>query len=50
MLDPRFKILCLVSSFIGREQGKAIVEEYEKKNKNPMLLKMLLSFASIGWI
>ncbi len=31
MLDPRFKTLCLVSSFITLEQGKAIVEEYDKK-------------------
>jgi hypothetical protein len=32
MLDPRFKNLHLVSSFIGLEQGKAIVEEYDKEN------------------
>jgi hypothetical protein len=32
MLDPRFKIFHLVSSLIGREQEKAIVEEYDKKN------------------
>jgi len=30
MLDPRFKTFHLVSSLIGREQGKAIVEEYDK--------------------
>jgi hypothetical protein len=30
MLDYAFKTLCLVSSLIGREQGKAIVEEYDK--------------------
>jgi hypothetical protein len=30
MLDPRFKILCLVSLLIGHEQGKTIVEEYDK--------------------
>jgi hypothetical protein len=30
MLDYRFKTFHLVSSFIGREQGKAIVEEYDK--------------------
>ncbi len=29
MLDPRLKTLCLVSSLIGHEQGKAIVEEYD---------------------
>ncbi len=31
MLDPRFKTFHLVSSLIGCEQGKTIVEEYEKK-------------------
>jgi hypothetical protein len=30
MLDPRFKIICLVFSFISVEQGKVIVEEYDK--------------------
>jgi len=30
MLDPRFKSLCLVSSFIGREKGVNIVEEYDR--------------------
>ncbi len=30
MLDYRFKTFHLVSSFIGCEQGKAIVEEYDK--------------------
>ncbi len=39
MLDPRFKTFHLVSSFIGYEQGKAIVEEYDKKSSFPMLLK-----------
>jgi hypothetical protein len=39
MLDLRFKTLCLVSSFIGLEQGKAIVEKYDKKSLFPMLLK-----------
>ncbi len=39
MLDPRFKTLRLVSSLMGHEQGKAIVEEYDKKNLFPMLLK-----------
>jgi len=29
MLDPRLKTFCLVSSLIGHEQGKAIVEEYD---------------------
>jgi hypothetical protein len=39
MLDPRFKTLHLVSSFIGREQGKAIVEKYDKNSLFPMLLE-----------
>jgi hypothetical protein len=39
MSDPRFKTLHLVSSFIGCEQGKAIVEEYDKKSLFPMFLK-----------
>jgi len=39
MLDPRFKTLHLVSSFIGCEQGKAIVEEYDNFFKFPMFLK-----------
>jgi hypothetical protein len=29
MLDPRLKYRCLMSSFIGHEQGKAIVEKYD---------------------
>jgi hypothetical protein len=32
MLDPRLKTLHLVSSLIGHEQGKAIVEKYDKKS------------------
>jgi hypothetical protein len=39
MLNPRFKTLCLLSSFIGYEQGKTIVEKYEQKLLFPMLLK-----------
>jgi len=31
MLDPRFKTLHLVFSLIDHEQGKAIVEKYDKK-------------------
>jgi hypothetical protein len=48
MLDPRFKTLHLVSSLIGHEQGKAILEEYDKKIFISYVSKMLLSFASIG--
>ncbi len=39
MLVPKFKTLCLVFSFIGREQGRAIVEKYDRKSLFPMLLK-----------
>jgi hypothetical protein len=39
MLDPMLKNLNLISSFIVFEQGKAIVEEYDKKTLYPMLLK-----------
>ncbi len=39
MLDPRFKTPRLVSSLIGREQGKAIAKEYDRKSLFLMLLK-----------
>ncbi len=39
MLDPQFKSLRLVSSFVGREQGISIVEDYDKKSLQLMLLK-----------
>jgi myosin-crossreactive antigen len=39
MLDPRYKNLCIVSSFVGREQGVALVEEYDRKSLYPMLVK-----------
>jgi hypothetical protein len=39
MLNPKFKNLDLVSSFIGLEQSKSIVEEYDRKTLYPMLLK-----------
>ncbi len=38
MLDHRFKTFCLVSSFIGHEQGKAIMKKYDKKSLFSMLL------------
>ncbi len=31
MLNPKFKSLCMISSFVGKEQGVALVEEYDKK-------------------
>ncbi len=39
MLDPRFKNLCLMSSFIGLEFSRAIVEENDKKTLYFMLSK-----------
>jgi len=30
MLGPRFKSFCLVSSFIGREEGVNILEKYDR--------------------
>jgi hypothetical protein len=39
MLDPRSKTLRVVSSFIGHEQGKTIVEKYDKKTLFLMFLK-----------
>jgi hypothetical protein len=39
MLDPRFKSLHIVSSFVGREQGVSLVEEHDKKSLYPMLVK-----------
>jgi hypothetical protein len=39
MLDPKYKSLHIVSSFVGREQGVALVEEYDKKSLYPMLVK-----------
>jgi len=39
MLDSRFKSFHIVFSFIGREQGVVIVEEYDSKSLYPMLLE-----------
>jgi len=39
MLEPRFKTFHLVSSLIGHEQGKTIVEKYDKKSLFPKFLK-----------
>jgi hypothetical protein len=39
MLDPRLKSFCLVSSFVGREEGVSIVEEYNKLSLHLILLK-----------
>ncbi len=39
MLDPRLKTLCLVSLFIGLEQGKTSVEKYDNLKKILILMK-----------
>jgi hypothetical protein len=39
LLDPRFKSLCLVSSFVRQEEGVNIVDEYDRRTLYPMLLK-----------
>ncbi len=39
MLHPRFKSFYIVSSFVGREQGVALVEEYDRKSLYLMLVK-----------
>jgi len=39
MLDPIFKSLILISSFIHHEHGVAVAEKYDKKSIFPMLLK-----------
>ncbi len=47
MLDPTFKNLHLISSFIVLEHGKAIVEEYDKKNLVSHVIKMSSPFAPL---
>jgi hypothetical protein len=39
MLDPRYKSLGIVSSFVRMEQGVALVEEYDRKSLYPILVK-----------
>jgi myosin-crossreactive antigen len=39
MLDPRYKSLHIISSFVGREQDVVFVEEYDRKSLYPMLIK-----------
>jgi len=39
MLHPKFKSLCMISSFVGKEQGVVLVEEYDKKILYLMLVK-----------
>jgi hypothetical protein len=39
MLEPRFKSLHIISSFVGQEQGVSFIEEYDKKFLYLMLVK-----------
>jgi hypothetical protein len=39
MLDPKFKSLHIIFSFVGREQGVTLIEEYDRKTLYPMLVK-----------
>jgi hypothetical protein len=47
MLDLIFKTLYFVSSLIGYEQGKAIIQEYDRKIIF-YVFKVSLSFASFS--
>jgi hypothetical protein len=39
MLDPRYKKLCIIFSFVGRGQNVALIEEYDRKSLYPKLVK-----------
>jgi hypothetical protein len=39
MLDPKYKNLCIISSFVRMERCVALVEEYDRKSLYPMLVK-----------
>jgi hypothetical protein len=39
MLNPRFENLCIVSSFVKREQAVVLIKEYDRKSLYPMLVK-----------
>jgi hypothetical protein len=39
MFDLRYKSLRIVSSFVGKKEGVALVEEYDRKSLYPMLVK-----------
>ncbi len=39
ILDPRFKNLHKILSFVGKEQGVLLVEKYDKMSFYPMLVK-----------
>jgi hypothetical protein len=40
MLDPRYKSLHIVSSFVRKEQGLVLIEEYDRKSLYPMFSQM----------
>jgi hypothetical protein len=44
MLNPRFKTFHLVSSLIGHEQDKSIVEKYDQKIFVSYIFKMVVTF------
>jgi hypothetical protein len=44
MVNLRFKNLCLVSSFVGLEEGVNVMDEYGKRTLYPMLLKYYYYF------
>jgi hypothetical protein len=39
MLDHCYKSFHIISPIVGREQGVALVEEYDRKSLYPMLVK-----------
>jgi len=39
MPNLKFKSLCLLFSFVGREEGVSIMDEYDRRTLYPMLLK-----------
>jgi len=39
MLDPKYNSFCIISSFIRKEQGVDLVEEYDRKYLYHMLVK-----------
>jgi len=39
MLNPTYENLHMVFSFVGKEQGVALVEKYDRKSLYPMLVK-----------
>ncbi len=42
MLDPKFKNLCLIFSYVNKEQIMHIMEQYDRKALYPMLVKLYI--------